>query len=245
MITVYFDLLRDEPVAALIFIGAVLTALLTGITFHEFSHAYTADTMGDGLPRRFGRVTLNPLAHLEPMGTILMLFVGFGWGRPVPVNPYATKNPKAALWITAGAGPLSNFLLAGLVGIPLKLDWVPWVSPFNLSNFDRLAIVGWTTDEYIGLYLSSIALFGIILGVFNLLPVAPLDGFKVAVGLLPQDLSRAYAELEPWGPVILLVLLISPFLTGGEFSILFEIMEPFIRFFARVLAGVDGDVFVG
>jgi len=245
LISVYFDLMKDDPFAGLVFIGAVLTALLAGITFHEFSHAYTADTLGDGTPRRFGRVTLNPLAHLEPMGTLLMLFVGFGWGRPVPVNPYATRNPKASLAITAGAGPVSNLVLAGLAGIPLKLDLLPWVSPFNLANFRQLAVIGWGSDQYIGLYLSSIVLFSIILGVFNLIPLAPLDGFKVAVGLLPRDMSRAYAELEPWGPVILLLLLITPFLTGGDFSILFEIMQPFIKVLARLLAGVDGDVFVG
>jgi Zn-dependent protease len=191
-----------------------------------------------------GRLTLNPLAHLDPAGTILLVFAGFGWGKPVPVNPNNTGNPKAALALTAGAGPLSNFLIAAVAGLPLRLDLVPWVSPFDLSNFDQLAIVGWSGDEYAGLYLSSIVLFSVILGVFNLFPIAPLDGFKVAVGLLPNELSRSFAQLERWGPLILIALFLMPLLTGGQIAPLFEIMQPMIRGFVGIFAGVDQDVFV-
>ena len=94
MIFIFFEFLDISLFAALVFFTAIVTALILGISFHEFSHAYVADTLGDGLPRRMGRVTLNPIAHLEPMGTMLMLIVGFGWGKPVPVNPYNTRNPK-------------------------------------------------------------------------------------------------------------------------------------------------------
>jgi len=244
VVFVYFDLLQDDFFAALVFITAILSALIAGIAFHEFSHAFVADKLGDRLPRRMGRVTLNPLAHLEPFGTMLLLFAGFGWGRPVPVNPNNTANPKAALAMTAAAGPLSNFVIAAVAGIPLNLGLVPWTSPFDLTNFDRLALLGWGTDEYAGLYLSSIVLFSVLLGVFNLFPIAPLDGFKVAVGILPHDLSRSFARLEQWGPVILISLLLSGFLTGGEFSPLFEVMQPIIRIFISIFAGVDRDVFV-
>jgi Zn-dependent protease len=189
-------------------------------------------------------VTLNPLAHLDPTGTILMVLVGFGWGRPVQVNPYATWNPKAALATTAAAGPLSNFAVAAVAGLPLKLDLVPWISPFNTSAFSFLAARGFTDEQYIGLFLSSIVLFSLILGVFNLIPIAPLDGFKVAVGTLPRDLSEAWAQTEQYGPMILIALIALPFLTGGRFSVLFEVMQPIIKFLANVFAGVDGDVFV-
>src|SRR2546426_1165429 len=122
-----------DPFAAIVFFSATITALILGIAFHEFSHAFVADSLGDGLPRRMGRVTLNPLAHLEPMGTILMLLVGFGWGKPVPVNPAMTRNPKASLTMTAAAGPLSNLLVAALAGLPLKLGLFPWLPPFNVG----------------------------------------------------------------------------------------------------------------
>lgn len=241
MIFTFLDLLDVDALAAFVFLTAIATALVAGISFHEFSHAYVADTLGDGLPRRMGRVTLNPLAHLEPLGSILMLTVGFGWGRPVPVNPNATRNPKATLGLTAAAGPLSNFLVAAVAGMPLKLDLVDWTSPFNLNRILSLSRGGWDIGEYIGVYLSAIVLFSIILGVFNLIPIAPLDGFKVAVGILPRDLSESFARLEQYGPMILIALFILPFLTGQFF--LFEAMEPAIKLFARLFAGIEGDVF--
>jgi Zn-dependent protease len=242
MIFVFLDLFDIDPFAALILFTAIATALLLGISFHEFSHAYVADSLGDGLPRRMGRVTLNPLAHLEPIGTLLMLTVGFGWGRPVPVNPYATRNPKAALGLTAAAGPLSNFIVAAIAGLPIKLDLVPWSSPFNQANALFLARDGWELKEYLSIYLSAIVLFSLILGVFNLIPIAPLDGFKVAVGFLPRDLSTEFARLERYGPLILITLFLLPFFTGT--FLLFEIMEPIIKVLAQLFAGVNGDVFV-
>ena len=242
MIFVFLDLFDIDPFAALILFTAIATALVLGISFHEFSHAYIADSLGDRLPRRMGRVTLNPLAHLEPIGTILMITVGFGWGRPVPVNPYATRNPKASLGLTAAAGPLSNFVVAAIAGLPIKLDLVPWSSPFNEFNALSLANNGWELKEYLSVYLSAIVLFSLILGVFNLIPIAPLDGFKVAVGFLPRDLSTEFARLEPYGPLILITLFLLPFFTGT--FLLFEVMEPIIKVLARLFAGVDGDVFV-
>lgn len=243
MIFVFLDLVDIDLVAGLILIGAIVSALIAGISFHEFSHAYVADTMGDSLPRRMGRVTLNPFAHLEPTGTILMLIMGFGWGKPVPVNPNATRHPERALWMTAAAGPLSNFLVAAVAGVPLKLDMVPWLPPFNISVIDSLIRGDWTSEDYIGLYLSSIVLFSLILGVFNLIPIAPLDGFKVVAGLLPRDLARSFIQLEPWGPVILLVLILTPILTGGHFGILFEVMRPIINELAHLFAGIEGDAY--
>jgi len=242
LIFVFLDAFKDDAFAGLILIGAIITALVAGISFHEFSHAYVADRLGDKLPRRQGRVTLNPLAHLEPAGTILLFVVGFGWGRPVQINPNATANPKASLALVGGAGPLSNLLVAAVAGLPLNLGLAPWISPFNEGEINRLAFQGWEVADYAGIYLSSLVLFSILLGVFNLIPIAPLDGFKVAVGLLPRDLSIAFARLEPWGPVVLIGLFLWPWLTGGDF-LLFEIMEPFVKVLAKVLAGRDGDVF--
>ena len=190
-----------------------------------------------------GRLTLNPLAHLEPVGTMLMLLVGFGWGRPVPVNPNATRNPKATLGFTAAAGPLSNFVVAAIAGLPIKLNLVSWTSPFIKDNARALAVHGWTSGEYLSVYLSAIVLFSLILGAFNLLPIAPLDGFKVALGFLPRDLSIEFAKLERYGLVILFSLFfVVPLLTGK--FLLFEIMSPIIRVLAWLFAGTSGDPFV-
>ena len=232
------DLLADDPLAFFILFGAIGTALLVGISFHEFSHAAAADALGDHLPRRMGRLTLNPLAHLDPGGTVLMFLVGFGWGKPVPVNPNATANPKAALAITASAGPISNFLIAAVAGLPIRLGAVDWFSPFYVYNTAQ-----WGAGEYVGYYLSTLVLVSLILGVFNLIPIAPLDGFKVAVGILPRDLSRSFARLEQYGPLILIALIVLPLVTGGHVGILFEIMQPVIEFFARLFAGVSGNVY--
>jgi Zn-dependent protease len=203
----YLGLVKDDPFAALVFVAAIAVALVAGISFHEFSHAFVADRLGDRLPRSQGRVTLNPLAHLDPTGTLLMVMVGFGWGRPVQINPNATANPKATLGLTSAAGPLSNFIVAAAFGLPLKLNVFPWISPFNTTAFNVLSLRGFTGNEYAGLFLSSIVLFSIILGVFNLIPIAPLDGFKVAIGILPRDMAREFAKLEQYGPLMLIALI--------------------------------------
>lgn len=240
----YIGLISDDPFAAVIFVAAIATALVTGISFHEFSHAFTADLLGDRLPRSRGRVTLNPLAHLDPTGTMLMILVGFGWGKPVPINPNSTANPKASLGLTAAAGPVSNFLVAAIAGLPLKLDIFPFISPFNTANFSRLANVGFTSDQYAGLFLGSIVLFSVILGVFNLIPIAPLDGFKVALGVLPRNLAIEFQKLEQYGPLILICLVALPFVTGGRFGILFQVMQPVIKLLLQAFVGSHGDVFV-
>jgi Zn-dependent protease len=231
------DLLANDPVAFLVLFSAIGSAVLLGLVLHEFSHALVADQLGDHLPRARGRLTLNPLKHLDPFGTILIALVGFGWAKPVPVNPNATRNPKATLAITAAAGPLSNFMVAALAGIPLRSGAVEWSSPF-FTPFTST----WGFEEYAGYYLSTIVLISVILGIFNLIPIAPLDGFKVAVGILPRDLSRPFARLEPYGPIILIALIALPFLTGGRVGLLFDIMHPAIEALTRLFAGVDGQL---
>src|SRR2546428_670108 len=128
-------------------------------------------------------------------------------------------------------------------GLPIKLNLVSWTSPFIKDNARALAVHGWTSGEYLSVYLSAIVLFSLILGVFNLLPIAPLDGFKVALGFLPRDLSIEFAKLERYGLVILFSLFfVVPLLTGK--FLLFEIMSPIIRVLAWLFAGTSGDPFV-
>lgn len=239
MIFAYQDLLETNPRAFLVLVGAVVTALLVGITVHEFSHALAATRLGDPTPRYRGRLSLNPLAHLDPVGTMLLFIAGFGWGKPVEVNPRLMRgDPKTNMALTAAAGPLSNLVVAALAGLAIKLDIVPWRSPFNVPN-----LTYWSADDYLGLYLSSIVLFGIILAVFNLTPLWPLDGFSVAVGILPRDLSQELERLRLWGPGLLLLFLFGiPIFTG--WNPFFDLLRPAVNGVASLLTGVgDPNVF--
>jgi Zn-dependent protease len=227
-----------SPAAFFAFVGAVVVALVGGISFHELSHALVADNLGDSTPRRLGRVSLNPMAHLDPAGTVLLFLAGFGWGKPVPVNPYALRNgPLVGHALVAAAGPAANLAIAAIAALPIKLGLVPWRTPFVDPRFFT-----WNADAYLGLFLSSIVIFGIILAVFNLIPLAPLDGFRVVAGILPRELAEPFLRLEQYGMIILLVLLLAPIVFGGP-NLLFAIMEPAVNTFVRVFAGVDTDVF--
>jgi len=231
------ELLADDPVAFFVLFSALGTAVLLGLVLHEASHALAADRLGDHLPRASGRLTLNPLAHLDRTGTLLIALVGFGWAKPVPVNPNATKNPKAALAITAFAGPATNFIIAAVASVPFRLGSLEWFSLYRAQNTGS-----WGVDEYAGYYLSTIVLISVILGIFNLIPIAPLDGFKVAIGILPRELSRSFARLERFGPVLLISLIALPFLTGGRVSLLADVMRPVIGTLTEFFTGVDGRI---
>lgn len=245
MIFVYSDLLGIDPLAFVVFFGAVVVALLAGISFHEFSHAYVADALGDPTPRWAGRVSLNPLAHLDPAGTLLLFLAGFGWGRPVPVDGRHLRNgERVGMAMVAAAGPLSNYLMAGLVGLPLKFGWVPWLPALDPDAVDAFVRGSWSYEAYVGLFLSTIALVSIILGTFNLIPLFPLDGHRVVPAFLTERAARTYNHLQTqYGILVLLLLLVLPLLTGGRFGPLFTLMRPIINFLARVFTGIDTDVF--
>src|SRR5688572_5990703 len=130
MLIRYITVLFDEPLAFAMLAGAFVFSMLVGLSFHEFSHALAANTLGDRTPARAGRLTLNPRAHLDPVGSLLILIAGFGWAKPTPVNPNNTANPKRSMVLIALAGPLSNLVIAGLAGVPIKLGLVPFNHPF-------------------------------------------------------------------------------------------------------------------
>ena len=201
MIFAYFDLLQEDFMLFLTFFGAVVLALLLGIAFHEFSHAFVASSLGDQTARRLGRLTLDPRAHLDPFGTLLLFIAGFGWGKPVPVNAAALSNgPRKGMAVVAAAGPVSNLLVATVLSVPIWLG-VPARTPFIVWD-----TATWGATDYFGLFLTAGVLINVILAVFNLLPVAPLDGFKVWVGVLPVELARPIARLERYGILILMGL---------------------------------------
>ena len=166
----------------------VVVALILSLSFHEFAHAFVADRLGDGTPRAMGRYTLNPLAHLDPVGSLFLLVAGFGWGKPVPINPFNFKNPLKHQAFVALAGPMSNFILAIIVALIIKFTGA---------------------SGLIFTFLYLVVTFNLFLGFFNLIPFGPLDGFKIIQGFLPGDLAVQWAQMEKYGFIILLVLVIT------------------------------------
>ncbi|HXK34021.1 MAG TPA: site-2 protease family protein [Dehalococcoidia bacterium] len=233
MIFRYLELLGDEPALFLTLTGAMLFALLIGVGFHEACHAFMADALGDSTPARQGRTTLNPIAHLDPVGTAMMLFIGFGWGKPVQFDPRGLRvSPRTAMMLVAAAGPISNFVAAFLLGLPLQFGWLT----LPASERDLFADPVASSDSYLAIFLNSAVWFSVILGVFNLIPIHPLDGFKVALGLLPDDLAYEFSKLAQYGPGILLVLLGLPFFFG--LNPLGEFIVPVVEDLATAFTGV-------
>ncbi len=170
-------------------------AFVIAITVHEASHALAATLLGDATPRQQGRLTLNPLRHLDPLGTILLVMMGFGWGKPVLVNPHGFRlKPIVGMALVAAAGPASNLLMAALFALPLRLD---------LGSPDQVFPGG-------GIFLGAMIWINVILAVFNMIPLPPLDGFSVLMGVLPSPLARTLAPIAQYGPPLLLLLFFLP-----------------------------------
>ncbi len=177
-------------------------SLIIGITVHEFMHAWTANFLGDPTPKKFGRLSLNPLAHLEPIGTLALLFLGFGWGKPVPVNPNNFKNPRLGSALTSIAGPLTNLLVADVLAIAYRFS-------------------GLTTSTLGGRVILAIIFYNLLLMVFNLIPIPPLDGAGFVALFFPSFDSDKFHQI---GPIILIIILL---FTGFTFilPILFYILK--------------------
>ncbi len=206
---------------------ARIVVLLVAFTLHEFAHAWTADRFGDPTPRLRGRLTLNPLAHLDPIGSLMLLAVGFGWAKPVEVNPYLLqrRSPSAMMWVSL-AGPFSNFLMAMLAALPFRLGLV--------SPMAALMVTGRFLPTPAKL-LYEFVFINLILMLFNLIPLAPLDGDKIADRLFPAAWSRALERIRPYGPVILLLILfVAPAL---GFNLLGWILGPPLQVLMHLLIG--------
>lgn len=201
--------------------------ILLAIDVHEFFHAWIADQLGDPTARYMGRISLNPIVHLDPLGTMMMIMAmlsgrGIGWGKPVPVNPRNLRHgPRVGMGIVSFAGPLANLITATVVGLPIRLGLH---LPGTLSDF-----------------LWAVALINIGLAIFNLIPLPPLDGYGVLQGLLASirglwsyRLSETLASLERQGPILLLFLI----LIGSYFGLLGRFMDPLVRFFSKLILGV-------
>ncbi len=205
-------------------ISRIIT-LIIAFTLHEFAHAFTANALGDDTPRMAGRLTLNPFAHLDLMGTLMLLMAGFGWAKPVPVNPYTLRRKsKAGLMLVSLAGPLTNLLLAVIAAIPLRFNLVPldFISGRFLPTFSQFLL------EFIFI---NLALF-----LFNLIPLAPLDGEQVLLFFMPPAFKRAYENIRPYGPIILLVIVfVGPML---HFDILGIIIREPLLLLTKFLIGI-------
>ncbi len=187
-------------------VSRVIT-LLIAFTIHELAHALTADYLGDPTPRLRGRITLNPLAHLDPIGTIMLIVARFGWAKPVEVSPWNLRyGPHLGMAIVAAAGPLSNLGLAILGGLPLRFGAPDLAIPGTGSWLP-------STNQL----LFEFVLINIFLMLFNLLPIAPLDGSKILRGFAPREWDSVLLPLERYGPIILLMLV---FVGGGVLSFL-------------------------
>ncbi len=210
-------------------IAVVLASLLVALTVHEASHAWMAVRLGDPTPRALGRLTLNPLAHLDPLGTIMMVYTtifgfGLGWAKPVPVNPYRFQgNPRTGMALVSIAGPAANLLTATLFSIVVGL----------LGGFE--AYMRGSINDY-GLILNLIAI-NIIIAIFNLIPIPPLDGFHALLGVLPRASANALAPLEQYGPFLLLAVI---FFGMGILGRILEFFEtPILRALVQLAALVS------
>ena len=200
--------------------------IFIALTFHEFAHAYVAFRLGDPTAKLNGRLTLNPLAHLDPMGTIMLFLFRFGWAKPVPVDPRNLKNPKRdMLWISA-AGPLMNMLLAVVSGIAIRIFLAT-----DLAYSSPQSNMG-TLFQMLSLSLQ----INLVLAFFNLLPIPPLDGSKIFAGLLPDRYAHQIYMVERKGPMILFGIIIFGMITGVH--ILGMLIHPFVNVFYSLFAGI-------
>ncbi|SFH48676.1 Zn-dependent protease (includes SpoIVFB) [Tindallia magadiensis] len=182
----------------------ILPGILIGLTIHEFSHGYTAYLLGDDTARNQGRLTLNPVAHIDPVGFFMLIFAGFGWAKPVPINPYYFTDRRKGTFLVSIAGPVSNiimaFLLTTLLGILMRT-------------------VG-TSFAVQRIILSAVSI-NLVLAVFNLFPIPPLDGSKIVMSLFPSRFEETFYQIEQYSVIILVILLVF----GVIRNILFPIVD--------------------
>lgn len=203
-----------------IFFFLSLVSIIIAITIHEYAHAKTADYLGDPTPRLQGRLTLNPKAHIDLYGLFFLILFGFGWGKPVQFDPFNLRNARRDSAIISIAGPLSNVILAAICSLLLR--------SFLFLDIPVVSAIGY-------FLLPPVIMLNLVLAVFNLIPIHPLDGFKIVGGILPEHQAREWYQLERYGLIFLLMLLI-PF--SGE-SMLHTFLNPILSFLNSIFIPVS------
>ncbi len=205
--------------------------LLITLTIHEFSHGYVAYMLGDDTAKRAGRLTLNPISHIDPIGLLMLFIVHIGWAKPVPVNPYNFSNQKRDMAITAAAGPAANFVMAIILSVIFRISG--FSNPDFIYNY-----VG--NLQLIIFFLSEIMKYAILinlaLGIFNLIPIPPMDGSKIVGGFLSDEAYNRYTAQERKGAQILMIIFAISFVF--KLNIIGAIIMPPLNFFLKLLTGI-------
>ncbi len=188
---------------------AGIIALVVGLTFHEFSHALLADQLGDHRPRAMGRLTLNPIPHIDPIGALMLVVAGFGWAKPVMVNPAALRDGARGMALVAFAGPIANVIVAVAFAVIYRVMGVAGVD-----------------DGFFLRLVELIVRLNILLAIFNLIPIPPLDGYNVLLAFLPPRQAMVVRQYAPYGVIILLLLV---FLPGSPLRQLLSLAVPVSR----------------
>lgn len=204
-----------------IVIALRIPALLIAITFHEYAHARMAYYFGDTTAKNQGRMNLNPINHLDPIGTIMILLVGFGWAKPVPINPYRFSQYRSGLRWVSFAGPLSNLILA----------FISLLCYYLLLTYGLI-----TYGNLFSLFLEVLVTLNIMLAIFNLLPIPPLDGSKILMSFLPDSYLGYYQQLERYAPIILILFIV----TGAFRFIIIPLYGLVITLFTTIIRLIPG-----
>ncbi|MBU0518242.1 site-2 protease family protein [bacterium] len=192
--------------------------ILLALAFHEFAHGWVANRLGDPTAKQAGRLTMNPLSHLDLVGTIMLFVAHIGWAKPVPVNPYNLNNPRRDLIWVSLAGPAANIIMAAGFGLMIRLFGIELPRPLIL-----VLVYG--------------VIINISLAIFNMIPIPPLDGSRILGGLLPEEMEAQYRKLDRLGPMLVLVLVMGGYMLN--IPILWWIIMPFLKFFSILFAGID------
>ncbi len=204
-----------------------LPILFMTLTIHEFSHGLVAYLLGDDTAKRMGRLTLNPISHIDPIGLIMLFLVHIGWAKPVPINPYNFRNQKRDMALSAAAGPASNFLMAIIFSILFRI-----VSGGN----PHLLVYGSGATQIILYIFFYTILINLALGIFNLLPVPPMDGSKILGGFLSDEAYYRYTLQEQRGAQILMIIFLVSYIF--RLNLIGMIITPPLNFFLKLLIGI-------